>query len=821
MADKGASLRSFRGTVYGDLVGSPYMIENTYNRYFELGETRRAYSHGRVRSFFPEATEVSHGAAAVTSWLTTYRDDPSVENLQKSLRRQFDAHPRGGWTESTRLFLTSGAQAPSVTPDWSAVTRAVPIASFFRDDYFRAMELSEACVRATCADEDTVRMARAVTQAVHMALDGRDPAEIFTRMEMEYGLLLARPEDDLRAELRGEVAQKVTMMGVPVEGAYFYRLPESPAPPSSRLVVEAAIRAVTGSDSWEDAVRRAVALGGPSNAVAGIAGGLAEALYGEVTPSVIGKLYTYIPTDIAHQLESLERAPAIRVRSEGSPYTSIEKDALTLISTGPGQSTYVIPENRKDIRELIAGTFPNAQVIAPAEMDSFLARFDEKRDGTFPYGPRPEIRTLYVQDGERIVSPSHYIAPGMPPLQERKRHLSEFLSLRSWCVERQKEMNALAGNPDAGQIHYAGAYHMWIGTRRIDFLFGDQLAGRVSLDGRGLLKVDLGEYRDISADSRFENHREQSWASRSLFSIPETVDPIGHLSDIRSDILSRLLDDGLRTGLEGEQDVRYLSEDERRDRAPVSNIDHLERLSSEDLQGGLSPSCLENPIKEPETLLPSGKKQGVRTIYTIGYGARSQDAFCNTLQMLGVDTVIDVRSHPASSFAPHFNADTIYEALSGKDIAFFLAGERFGGRPTDLSLYDSGGRVSWDALRTSPAYREGLRSIEGMAEEGHLIAIVSSEGDPLVSHRFGTLSRDLDLDGLDVRHVLTNGEVVPHGLMEDRLLERYKGKGAIMSVTTGNYHQQVEEAYRELNRERGFKPKPRFSRGSYTSHIKR
>ena len=34
---------SFRGAVYGDLVGSPYMIENTYNRYFELGESRRAY----------------------------------------------------------------------------------------------------------------------------------------------------------------------------------------------------------------------------------------------------------------------------------------------------------------------------------------------------------------------------------------------------------------------------------------------------------------------------------------------------------------------------------------------------------------------------------------------------------------------------------------------------------------------------------------------------------------------------------------------------------------------------------------------------------
>ena len=34
---------TLKGTVYGDLVGAPYMIENTYNRYFDLGESRRAY----------------------------------------------------------------------------------------------------------------------------------------------------------------------------------------------------------------------------------------------------------------------------------------------------------------------------------------------------------------------------------------------------------------------------------------------------------------------------------------------------------------------------------------------------------------------------------------------------------------------------------------------------------------------------------------------------------------------------------------------------------------------------------------------------------
>ena len=117
---------SFKGTVYGDLVGSPYMIENTYNRYFELGDSRRAYSHGKVRTFFPEATEVSHGAAAVCSWLTTYRDDPSVENLQKCLRQQFLAHPRGGWTEQTRLFLSSGMTSPSTTHHPNHSASAVP-----------------------------------------------------------------------------------------------------------------------------------------------------------------------------------------------------------------------------------------------------------------------------------------------------------------------------------------------------------------------------------------------------------------------------------------------------------------------------------------------------------------------------------------------------------------------------------------------------------------------------------------------------------------------------------------------------------------------
>ena len=199
----------------------------------------------------------------------------------------------------------------------------------------------------------------------------------------------------------------------------------------------------------------------------------------------------------------------------------------------------------------------------------------------------------------------------------------------------------------------------------------------------------------------------------------------------------------------------------------------------------------------------------MNTVYSIGYGVRTQEGFINTLQMLGVDTVIDIRSIPDSRYAPQFNEDVIYDALSEKGIGYFSGGGRLGGRPSDISLYDQTGRVDWEAFRSSPAYREGIGSIERLAGEGHVVAVVCSEGDPLLCHRFGTVTRDLSADGMDVRHVLSNGEVGAQELMEDRLLEKYKQKNAVSTVLTGSYREQVEEAYRQMNRERGYRPKPR------------
>ncbi len=780
---------SLKGTIYGDLVGSPYMIENTYDKYFELGEGRRAYSGGRVRSFFPSTTEVSLGSAAVCQWLSSFRDSPTIEHLRECLKDAYSHHPRGGWTEQTRLSLLSEKPSSSGTSDWAAVTRVVPIATYMGGDLGRSLDLSDACVKATCSNSEAVMAGRAITHSVHMATIGVTRREIRQMLEETYGLDFSREEDDLRAELRGEVRTPLEIMGKVIEGAYRYVMPESPAPPSSKVVAEASLRAVLESDSWEDAVRKAVAYGGPSNAVAGIAGGLAETLYGDVTPRIVGKLFSQIPTDLSKSMDAYEKRQYMKVDRDASLYGSISRDVLPIISFGPGRTVYIVPEERKDIRTILNETFPNAVIIAPSQQKDFIELHRQDMEGTYVYGDVPETRTLYIQDRKSIVSPSEYMAPGMPPIQVRRRHRDEFLSLRAWCVDRQREMNRFAGNPENLQIHYDQAYHMWIGGRRIDFFMGDQLAGRIKLDDKGLIKVEQGEYRDLGLDARFENHSLRSWMSRSLFSADDCADPLVRMDNIRESISTRLLDEGGS----GEK---------------ISNLDRLVRLDEDQLDNVLQSAPTTDYLTRKEVTAVSAESgiQPVKTIYSIGYGRRSEESFLNTLHMMGIDTVVDLRSFPTSRIVPHFNEEHIYPALKKAGIDYISAGDRLGARFSSAGLKDDKGRVDWEKVSRDGDYTAAIEALESLSQKGRLVAIVCSEGNPLTCHRFGLVSRTLSQDGMDVRHILTNGEIVSHQMMEDRMLEKYLSKNEIPSVVSGSYSQQLVEAYRAMNEEYGYKP---------------
>ena len=57
---------------------------------------------------------------------------------------------------------------------------------------------------------------------------------------------------------------------------------------------------------------------------------------------------------------------------------------------------------------------------------------------------------------------------------------------------------------------------------------------------------------------------------------------------------------------------------------------------------------------------------------------------------------MDVRSYPASRYAPQFNRKSLASALEANGIGYAFMGAELGGRPKEAEFYDAAGRVLYD-----------------------------------------------------------------------------------------------------------------------------
>ncbi|MGM8885489.1 DUF488 domain-containing protein [Psychrobacter sp. 1U2] len=69
------------------------------------------------------------------------------------------------------------------------------------------------------------------------------------------------------------------------------------------------------------------------------------------------------------------------------------------------------------------------------------------------------------------------------------------------------------------------------------------------------------------------------------------------------------------------------------------------------------------------------------TFYTIGHSTRSLDELIDMLQAADIELLVDVRSFPRSSTNPHFNIDTLPQALSQVGISYQHCIDLGGRRP--------------------------------------------------------------------------------------------------------------------------------------------
>ena len=251
------------GAIIGDIVGSVYEWDQIKTKSFEFFNDK-----GFV-------TDDSVCTAAVADALLHNRS-PDVA-LQDWCRR----YPNASYGGSFRSWIWMDPPRPYNSFGNGAAMRVSPAAYLNRDTLSAALEASDLVTAVTHNHPEGLKGARATTHAIWLAFQGEPATAIRSAIADVYDYDLTRTVDDIRP------------------GYEFNEICQTTVPEAITCALE--------SDSFEDAVRSAISLGGDSDTLAAIAGPIAEALHGILADIQATAEARYIPADILRIVHKMYR----------------------------------------------------------------------------------------------------------------------------------------------------------------------------------------------------------------------------------------------------------------------------------------------------------------------------------------------------------------------------------------------------------------------------------------------------------------------------------------------------------------------------------
>ncbi len=251
------------GAIIGDTVGSIYEFHNTKKYNFEMFGTRSAYTDDSVMTM------------AVAYWLLSDREH-SYQGLEDAMVMFGEKCPcpMGGYGGGFHTWLFSPEALYSFDEQYGAApyesrTGRHPYGSWGNGSamrvsavgwFFDTLEETERVAAISAAithnHPEGIKGAKATAAAIYLARTGKTKEEIRSYIEDKYGYDL----------------HKTWEYWHPL---YYWQS-------SCQGTVPQAIICFLDSDSFEDAIRKAVSLGGDSDTLACITGGIAEAFYKEI-----------------------------------------------------------------------------------------------------------------------------------------------------------------------------------------------------------------------------------------------------------------------------------------------------------------------------------------------------------------------------------------------------------------------------------------------------------------------------------------------------------------------------------------------------------
>lgn len=148
----------------------------------------------------------------------------------------------------------------------------------------------------------------------------------------------------------------------------------------------------------------------------------------------------------------------------------------------------------------------------------------------------------------------------------------------------------------------------------------------------------------------------------------------------------------------------------------------------------------------------------VGTVYTIGHSNSDSYRFLKLLRDVGIETVVDIRSNPYSSYVPHFDKPALERLFKQERLGYIYLGDVLGGKPDDPECYDSNGKPVYSKIAEKSGYKKGISTLLKIVSSSKT-ALLCSEENPQSCHRHLLVSQSLMSAGVKVLHIRGTGAI--------------------------------------------------------------
>ncbi|MFH2065786.1 MAG: ADP-ribosylglycohydrolase family protein [Pseudomonadota bacterium] len=246
------------GAIAGDIIGSVFESRPVKTTDFPLFSRHSRFTDDTVLTL-----AVAHAILRQTDY-------------SAALKTFGARYPDAGYGMSFLNWIFAEQSEPYNSWGNGSAMRVSPVGFAF-SSMEEVLEQAEKSASATHNHPEGIKGAQATALAVYLARNGKDKETIREEITQRFGYALDRTVETIRPDYRFDV--------------------------SCQGSVPQAIIAFLDSENYEDAVRKAVSLGGDSDTQACIAGGIAQAYYRYIPESIIRQVHGILPEPLLSVLQ--------------------------------------------------------------------------------------------------------------------------------------------------------------------------------------------------------------------------------------------------------------------------------------------------------------------------------------------------------------------------------------------------------------------------------------------------------------------------------------------------------------------------------------